>query len=112
MTGQELIQAILETRSQANDVLESLHQAAIDKAEAEADYRSKLAAEELRLREAGYPATMIRDLARGGDEVCEAQVRRDESEALYEATREELMLRKVEMKLLNDMVNREWSVTR
>lgn len=108
MSGFEYTQSIAETMQQANEALCNLQPAAIDKAEAEADYRSKLAAKELALRDQGFPATLIKDLARGDEEVCKRQIRRDVTEALYDATKEELMLRKVELKLLNDTMNREY----
>lgn len=80
-----------------------------DYAEAEAAYRSQLAAEMLHLRdEEGYPVTLVPDLARGNEDVAALKVERDCAEALYKSALEAINVNKLRIKVLEQQHDREW----
>ena len=78
-------------------------------AEAEADYRTALATEILRLRDVeNYPVTLCPDLARGNRQVALLKVKRDTSEALYKAALEAINTNKLRIKILEAQLDREY----
>lgn len=77
-------------------------------AEAEKAYRVKLADTMLRLKAEGTAATMVGDLARGDKEVARLKVARDCAEALYKAAAEGINVYKLEARLLDNQLAREW----
>lgn len=78
-------------------------------AEAERAYRVSLAQKMLTLRDEGYPATLIGDLARGDKEVARLKFDRDCAEAVYESSREAINVYKKEIDVLREQIEREWS---
>lgn len=80
------------------------------KAEAAAAYRIALAEKELELRvEQGLPGSLVSDIARGDRVVAQLYVKRECAEALYDATREEIMLRKREADVYREQIAREYA---
>lgn len=77
-------------------------------AEAEQIYRVKLAEKILELREGGYPATLIGDLARGDKEVARLKFERDCSEVVYENAQEAINVFKRQIDVLREQIDREW----
>lgn len=109
MSGFELTRTLNQTMKQAESALQRLIPAARKRAEAEARYRATIQRNIVQLKAEGHAATLIRDLARGMENACEAYVDRIIAEAEHESSREELMLRKKEIDVLRDALNREWS---
>lgn len=56
---------------------------AIKKAQTERDYKVKQAQEILKLKAEGYPATLIKDLVKGNEEVAKLRLERDIAESSY-----------------------------
>lgn len=77
-------------------------------AKAEQDYRVALAEKILLLRDQGYPATLIGDLARGDREVAKLKFDRDCSEAVYDSAREGINVFKKQIDVLREQIEREW----
>lgn len=77
-------------------------------AEAEQSYRVKLAERILTLREDGYPATLIGDLARGDREVASLKFERDCAEVVYDNAREAVNVYKRQIDVLREQIDREW----
>lgn len=78
-------------------------------AESERAYRVKLAERILILRESGYPATLIGDLARGDKEVADLKFERDCAEVVYENAKEAVLAYKKQIDVLREQIEREWS---
>lgn len=78
-------------------------------AEAEQDYRVALAEKILLLREGGYPATLIGDLARGDKEVAKLKFDRDCAEVVYDNAKEAINVYKRQIDVLREQIEREWS---
>lgn len=77
-------------------------------AEAERAYRVALAGKMLSLRDDGYPATLIGDLARGDGEVSRLKFDRDCAEVVYDSSREAINVYKKSIDVLREQVDREW----
>lgn len=77
-------------------------------ADAEKAYRVALADTILRFKADGYPATLVGDLARGDKEVSRLKVARDCAEALYKAAFEAVNYYKLEARLIENQIAREW----
>lgn len=107
--GVGLFQSLQETMRQAYKANESMIGLGKAKAQAEANYRAALAAKELELKTGGYPATLVKDLARGNKEVSELFILKECAITAYETTQEEIMLRKREADILREQINREYN---
>lgn len=78
-------------------------------AESERTYRESLAKKILILKAEGYPATLINDLARGDKEVAGLKFSRDVAETSYKAALEGININKIQIKVLEEQLNREWN---
>jgi len=78
-------------------------------AEAERAYRVALSSKILTLRDAGQPATLIGDLARGDAEVARLKFDRDCAEVVYDSSREAINVYKKSIDVLREQIDREWS---
>lgn len=77
-------------------------------AEAEQAYRVALAQKILLLRDAGFPATLIGDLARGDREVARLKLERDCAESVYDSAKEAINVYKKQIDVLREQIDREW----
>ena len=77
-------------------------------AEAEQEYRVKLAEKILLLREDKLPATLIGDLARGDREVAQLKFERDCAEVVYDNAKEAVNVFKRQIDVLREQIEREW----
>jgi hypothetical protein len=78
------------------------------KAEAEMNYRIELAKEILVQREKGVPVTIISDLCRGVPRIAKMKFERDTSEVVYQSNLEAIMAWKMEAKMMENQIAREW----
>lgn len=78
-------------------------------AEAEKQYRMKLAEKILELRDQKLPATLIGDLARGDKDVAMLKFERDCSEVVYDNAKEAVNVYKRQIDVLREQIEREWS---
>ncbi|TDT63409.1 hypothetical protein [Fonticella tunisiensis] len=81
-------QAIYETSKRIEKGVNELYKYAKAYAEAEKDYRLALAREIISLRDAGLPATLINDVARGN--ISDLKYKRDLAEVSYKTARDML----------------------
>ena len=78
-------------------------------AQAERLYKVALRKSILAERNKGTPVTIILNLVKGEDEVSELRFKRDVAESLYKACMEGINVLKLEVKLMNDQIDREWN---
>lgn len=78
-------------------------------AEAERDYKVKLRTECLRLRDEGMAIGMIDKTCYGVQAVADARFKRDVAEATYKANLEAINSLKLQMRLLENQIGREWT---
>ncbi len=77
-------------------------------AKAERDYKILLRTECLKLRDEGMAIGMIDKTCYGINSVAEARFQRDVNKTIYEANIEAINSLKLQMRLLEAQINREW----
>ncbi len=77
-------------------------------AQAEKDYKVLLRQECLKMRDEGMAIGMIDKTCYGIPSVAEARFRRDVSEAVYKANQESINTLKLQMRLIEAQISREW----
>ena len=91
--------------------IRSLRKTASEKAQAEKDYKILLRQEALKLRDEGMAIGMITLTVYGIPEVALARERRDITEATYTANLEAIQSYKLQLRLIDNQVGREWGNT-
>ncbi len=105
-----------EMRKKINELnisIKKLRETGTDFAQAEKDYKIALRQEALKLRaEKGMPVTLIQQVVYGVPEVAEKRFNRDVKEAIYNANQEAINSIKLQIRILEGQINREWGNTR
>ena len=89
--------------------IKSLRQSGTNYAQAEKDYKVLLRQECLKLRDEGMAIGMIDKTCYGIPSVAEARFRRDVAEATYKANQEAIQSIKLQMRLIESQINREFN---
>ena len=92
-----------------NISIKKLRETGTDFAQAERDYKVLLRQECLRLRDEGMAIGMIDKTCYGIPSVAEARFKRDVKEAIYNANQEAINSIKLQMRIIEGQLNREWS---
>ena len=79
-------------------------------AEAERDYKMTLRKEALKLRAGDTPVTLINSIIYGVPEVADKRFDRDVAEANYKANQEHINIVKLQLRILENQLNREYGV--
>ena len=99
----------LQTKTQMLDrSIKQLRISGTEYAQAERDYKVLLRHECLKLRDEGMAIGMIDKTCYGIPSVAEARFKRDVAEAVYKANLEAINSIKLQMRLLENQVQREW----
>lgn len=88
--------------------VKSLRKTGQDYAEAYTNYRMELAKELMKLKNEGYAITLAGDIARGKREIAQLKLKEIMTEAIYKANLESINAIKLQIKLLDAQINREW----
>lgn len=104
--GYDLQTALHMTLAQNEEAVKELKSVGYALAEARKESRVELAKAMLGLRRSGVAAAIVKDVAKGQKKVADALFREDLQEALWEAQREEVMLRKREADVLREEIDR------
>lgn len=92
-----------------NISIKQLRKSGTDFAEAERDYKIILRKEALKLRaEKGMPVTLIQQVVYGVPEVAQARFNRDVKEAVYQANQEAINSTKLQIRVIENQLQREW----
>ena len=78
-------------------------------AQAEHDYRVELSKKVLLERDKGVPVTIISDVCRGDAHIAKLRFERDVAEVVYRSALEAINGYKLQIKILDAQVEREWS---
>ena len=78
-------------------------------AKAEHDYKILLRQECLKAREEGMAIGLIEKTCYGIPAVAEARFNRDVCEATYKANQEHINIKKLQIRIVESQINREWS---
>ena len=88
--------------------IKQLRTSGTDYAQAERDYKVLLRQECLKLRDEGMAIGMIDKTCYGIPVVAEARFKRDIAEAVYKANLEAINSIKLQLRLLENQIQREW----
>lgn len=99
---------IQEYKELLNKAITELKTRGRNYAEAYKKYRILVAQELLRLRAEGMPVTIAYDIARGKQEIAEAKENEIITESLYESCKEAINSYKLQIKILENQLDREW----
>lgn len=108
----ELWQEIAETQKQLDDSLAVFRKNGIDMSEAERQYQMEKSKQTMRLKDEGYPATLIPLIVKGLPEVVDKLFERDKAVVVYKANQEAINIKKLELNVLKSQYEREYSYAR
>jgi len=77
-------------------------------AQAERDYKVALAQKILWEREKGTPVTIISDICKGDSEIARLRFERDCAEVVYKSAMEAIQSIKLQIRILDSQIEREW----
>ena len=96
-----------------NISIKSLRTTGTEFAEAERDYKIKLREEALKLRaEKGMAVTLINQVVYGVPEVASKRFNRDVKQAIYQANLEAINSIKLQIRVIEAQLQREWGATK
>ena len=104
----DLIMDIQALIAKLNTSIKMLRKTGTEYAEAERDYKIILSQESLRLKDGGMAVTLIDKVVYGKKNVAEARFRRDVAETTYKANLESINVLKLQIKILDNQIGREW----
>lgn len=99
----------LQDKTKQLDVsIKQLRKTGTSYAEAERDYKIALRQEVLKMRNEGIAIGVISLVCYGMPKIAELRFKRDVAEAIYKANQESINALKLEMRLLESQISREW----
>ena len=109
MNGQDLTVQIMDLSRRLEMCLGEFGRWGKDKAKAEYDYRVSQSQEMLKMREQGVPVTILSDIVKGNATVAKKRLNRDIADTMYEAAKENINAIKLQIRVLQDQISREWN---
>lgn len=104
----DLVTTLRSKLAKLNQAIDVLAVNGRERSKAEMDYRIGLRQEILREREKGTPVTIISDVCRGQPEIAKLKFERDVAEAVHQANLEAINVWKLEIRVLESQLGREW----
>lgn len=104
----DLYQELSAKTKQLEISVRQLRKSGTNYAQAERDYKVLLRTECLKLRDSGMAIGLIDKTCYGIPAVAEARFKRDVAEAVYKANQESINSIKLQMRLIEGQLQREW----
>lgn len=111
MADYDLWSEIQQKTKQLEYSVKELRKSGTAYAEAERAYKVKLRETALRLRSQDMAVGMISMTVYGVPEVAELRFKRDVAEAVYKANQEAINSIKLQLRIIDSQLSREWSAT-
>lgn len=92
-----------------NVSIKSLRKTGSEYAEAYTNYRIKLAEKLVELKESGMPVTIAYDVARGQKDIAKEKYEEIVKEAIYKANQEAISAIKLQIRILENQLQREYN---
>ena len=106
--GADLVNTLQEKLDELETGLNDMMSGGVAKALAEQEYKIALSEASLNLKSRGYTATMIDKTVLGIEEVAKKRYLRDVAEVIYEARKERINCTKLEIRVLEAQIEREY----
>lgn len=107
--GYDLVNELLFKTKELNKLVDDSNNYGQLLAKAERTYRISLATKLIELKASGVAATLCSDLARGDEIIAQLREERDKAEVWYKSSLEHIMASKLEVKILEGQIEREWT---
>lgn len=104
----ELWEEIMLIERQLNEALSTFRENGIKYCEAERNYQMAKSKEIMRLKSEGYPITLIPQVVKGIEEIANLDFERNKWEVVYKANQESLNVKKIELRVKEGEINREY----
>ena len=104
----DLVSEIMQKSKQLEVSIKQLRKSGQDYAEARTNYRIALAKELIKLKDEGFAITLAGDIARGKPEIARLKFDEISKEAIYKANQEAIQGIKLQIRLLDAQLTREW----
>lgn len=104
----DLINELDARQRQLDIAVKTLRKSGEEYASAYRDYRVALAKELLKLKDDGFAITLAGDIARGKPEIARLKFEEITKEAIYKANQESILALKLQIKLLDNQIAREY----
>lgn len=109
----DLFNELSQKIKELNISIQSLRKTGTEFAEAEKDYKIKLREEALKLRaEKGMAVTLIQQVVYGVPEVAQKRYMRDIKEVVYQANQEAINSIKLQIRVIENQLQREWGASK
>lgn len=108
----DLVTEIMDKSRMLDVAISELRRRGQKYAEAERDYRVALAKQMLTERDNGMPVTIISDICKGKSEIAQLRFRRDCAEVLYKSAMEAINSMKLQIRLMDSQLDREWGTAK
>lgn len=105
----DIVNQINYLQKQLDKSIKLLRQTGEQYATAYTEYRVALAKELMKLKDEGYAITLAGDIARGKPEIAKLKFEEIAKEAIYKANLESINALKIEIKVLSNQYDKEWS---
>lgn len=107
----DLYNDLTQKTLQLEKSIKTLRRSGTEYAQAEKDYKILLRQECLKLRDTGMAIGLIDKTCYGIPSVAEARFKRDVAEAVYKANQEAINSLKLQLRLLDGQIQREWGAS-
>ena len=108
----ELWQEQESLKRQLNEALRTLKTNGSAYADAEKKYKEAVSIEALKLRDEGMAVTLMDKVIYGLPSISMLRFNRDVAKVVYEANQEAINVKKLELRIIESQLQREWSNTK
>ena len=105
----DLLQELQYKTKMLDTAIKQLRKTGSEYAKAYTDYRVALAKELIQLKNEGYAITLAGDIARGKPDIAKLKFEEISKEAIYKANLESINAIKLEIKIIQEQISREWT---
>ena len=103
----DLYNDLMQKSKELDISIKTLRKTGEDYAKAYTDYRIELAKELMKLKSEGYAITLAGDIARGKPDIAHLKYQEIAKEAIYKANLESINAIKLQIKLLQNQIDKE-----
>lgn len=104
----ELWQELENARKELKEALLRLPKTGIDYCKANMEYHKEKTKTILKLKKEGMPTTLIPQMIKGMDEVADLEFNRNATDVFYKANLEAINVHKLEIKVIEKQIEREY----
>lgn len=104
----DLVNQLMTKINELNASIKVLRDHGEKLAEAERDYRIALTKEVMIMKDEKLPATLINLTVYGRHDVAQLRFKRDLAQSMYDANQEHINVTKLQIKVLEGQISREW----